>query len=74
MLDRMTASVTIHYYCMGGGKKDALKVNGDWGCQSLTFCLTSPCVFHRRKSVIQDLKDIMLNTKWQNFHLAVSFF
>ncbi len=27
-------SVTIHFHCMG--EKDAMKVSGDWDCQTLT--------------------------------------
>ncbi len=31
--------------------KDAIKINGDWSCQSLTFCQTSPVVFHDRSFI-----------------------
>lgn len=34
---RMNASVAIHFHCV---EKDAMKVNGDWGCPHLLLCST----------------------------------
>ncbi len=51
--------------------KISMKVSGNRGCQSLTFCLTSSLVFCWRRKVVQAWN--VMSKWWEDFHFWVNY-